>query len=219
MVSKTMKRMWLCSAPVLLSGAVLLAQAPSTGGSQQPTSPSQPPSAQTAPAPGEAPGTASTGQNFGDQAFVAKALEGGAAEVQMGQLAEQKAQSQDVKQFAAKMVSEHQQMSDKWLKPVAKQMGASEPKGPSKKDKKMIEKMQGLSGQEFDTEYIQMMVKDHKQDLKDFQNEAQMAQDPTVKQIAQQGAELIQKHLQMIEQIAQAHNVPVEGKSKEVSSK
>ncbi len=40
-----------------------------------------------------------------------------------------------------------------------------------------------------------------------------------MKQIAQQGADLIQKHLQMIEQIAQAHNVPVEGKTKEMSSK
>ncbi len=63
------------------------------------------------------------------------------------------------------------------------------------------------------------MVKDHKQDLKDFQNEAQSAQDPNVKQIAQQGADLISKHLEMIEQIAQAHNVPVEGKNKEMSSK
>jgi len=218
MISKPMKRMWLCSVPALLTSAALLAQAPPSGGGQQPNMPSQQPS-QTRPAPGEAPGTAPTAQNFGDQAFVVKALEGGAAEVQLGQLAEQKSQSNDVKQFAAKMVSEHQQMADKWFKPVAQQIGASEPKGPSKKDKKMIEKMQGLSGQQFDTEYIQMMVKDHRQDLKDFQNEAQMAQDPNVKQVAQQGADVIQKHLQMIEQIAQAHNVPVEGKSKEMSSK
>lgn len=165
-----------------------------------------------------APGAAQS-QNFGDQAFVAKAMEGDAAEVQLGQLAQQKSQSNDVKQFAAKMVSDHQQMNDKWFKPVAKQIGASEPKGPSKKDKKLAEKLQGLSGQQFDTEYIQAMVKDHKQDLKDFQSEAQSAQDPNVKQIAQQGSDVISKHLQMIEQIAQAHNVPMEGKTKEVSSR
>ena len=139
--------------------------------------------------------------------------------MQLGQLAEQKSESNDVKQFAQKMVSDHSQMGDKWFKPVAKQMGVSEPKGPSKKDKKLIEKLQGLSGPQFDTEYIQAMLKDHKADLKDFQNEAQMAQDPSVKQIAQQGTEVIAKHLQMIEQIAQAHNVPVDGKGKEVSSK
>ena len=217
MISKSMKRIWLYFVPALLAGATLLAQTPPGGGGQQPNMPSQPPSSQTRPAPGEAPGTAPTG--FGDQAFVAKAMEGAAAEVELGQLAEQKSQSNDVKQFAEKMVSEHQQMNDKWFKPIAQQIGASSPKGPSKKDKKMIEKMQGLSGEQFDTEYIQMMVKDHKQDLKDFQDEAQSAQDPSVKQVAQQGADVISKHLQMIEQIAQAHNVPLEGKSKEMSSK
>lgn len=212
-----MKKLWLCSVPALLASAALLAQAPPSGGGQQPM-PSQPPSS-AAPSPGAAPEAAPTGQNFGDQAFVSKALEGGVAEVQLGQLAQQKSQSNDVKQFAQKMVSDHSQMGEKWFKPVAKQMGVSEPKGPSKKDKKLIEKLQGLSGQQFDTEYIQAMVKDHKEDLKDFQSEAQMAQDPTVKQIAQQGSTVIQQHLQLIEQIAQAHNVPVEGKSKEVSSK
>jgi len=220
MISKaTIKRMGLLSAPALLGCAMMAAQAPG-GGGQQPNMPQQPqsPSTATPAAPGATPGAATT-DNMEDQAFISKALEGGAAEVQLGQLAEQKSQSNDVKQFGQKMASEHQQMADKWFKPVAKQIGATEPKGPSKKDKKLIEKLQGLSGQQFDTEYIQAMVKDHKADLKDFQTEAQNAQDPTVKQVAQQGANIISKHLQLIEQIAQAHNVPVEGKGKEMSSK
>lgn len=220
MISKPkMKRLWMCSVPALFTCAALMAQGPPSGGGggQQPSQPTQPPSSQMPSS--AAPGAAQQSQSFGDQAFVAKAMEGNAAEVQLGQLAQEKSQSNDVKQFAQKMVSEHQQMTDKWFKPVAKQIGASEPKGPSKKDKKLAEKLQGLSGQQFDTEYIQAMVKDHKQDLKDFQSEAQSAQDPNVKQIAQQGADVISKHLQMIEQIAQAHNVPVEGKTKEISSK
>jgi len=218
MISKqSIRKIWLCSA-ALLTSVALIAQTPPSSGAPPSTGGSQQPSTSTMP-PGANPGTGPTGQTFGDQAFVAKALEGGVAEVQLGQLAEQKSQSNDVKQFAQKMVADHSQMGEKWFKPVAKQMGVSEPKGPSKKDKKLIEKLQGLSGPQFDTEYIQAMVKDHKADLKDFQNEAQMAQDPSVKQIAQQGTTIIQQHLQLIEQIAQAHNVPVEGKSKEVSSK
>ena len=210
--------------PALLTSVALIAQAPPSGGApsgpggQQPGA-SQPSTDNTGAPPGANTGTASTEQNFGDQAFVAKALEGGMAEIQLGQLAQEKSQSNDVKQFAQKMVSDHSQMGEKWFKPVAKQMGVSEPKGPSKKDKKLIEKLQGLSGQEFDTEYIQAMVKDHMDDLKEFKNEAQMTQDPNVKQIAQQGSTVIQQHLQLIEQIAKAHNVPVEGKGKEVSSK
>jgi putative membrane protein len=212
------RKIGIVSAPILLAGALLAQNPGGGGGGQQPNTPSQqqPPSA-TMGSPG-AGATAPTAQNFGDQAFVTKALEGGMAEVELGKLAADKSQSQDVKQFAQKMVNDHSQMGDKWFKPVAQQIGVSEPKGPSKKDKKLIEKLQGLSGQEFDTAYIQAMLKDHKEDLKDFQNEAQAAQDPNVKQIAEQGTKVISQHLQMIEQIAQNHNVPIDGKTKEISS-
>jgi putative membrane protein len=168
--------------------------------------------------PGMSPAPAGTPESLGDQAFVSKALEGGDAEVQLGQLAEQKSQSNDVKEFAQKMVADHTQMGDKLFKPIAKQLGLSASKGPSKKDKKLIAKLQGLSGTEFDTEYITVMLKDHQQDLKDFKSEAETAQDPIVKQAAQDGARVISQHLQMIEQIAQNHKVVVQGKSKEVSS-
>jgi putative membrane protein len=217
MISKpSVRKMWLCS-PALLVSAAMLAQAPPSGGGQQPNMPQQQQANPSASYPGATPGTAETAQNFGDQAFVTKAMQGGEAEVELGKLAQEKSQSADVKQFGQKMVSDHSQMGEKWFKPVAKEVGVSEPKGPSKKDKKLIEKLQGLSGPEFDTEYIQAMVKDHKEDLKEFQNAAQTAQDPNVKQIAEQGQKIISLHLQLIEQIAQAHNVPIEGK--EVSSR
>ncbi len=216
---RTVRTMWLCS-PVLLLSTAMLAQAPPSGGGQQPNMPSQ--QQQPNPSgvyPGASPGTAPTAQDFGEKAFVSKALQGGEAEVELGKLALEKSQSDDVKQFAQKMVSDHSQMGEKWFKPVAQQMGVSEPKGPSKKDKKLIEKLQGLTGPQFDIEYIQAMVKDHREDLKDFRDQAQSAQDPAVKQIAEQGQKIISVHLQLIEQIAQAHNVPIEGKNKEVSSR
>ena len=205
----------LSAATTLLAGAVAFAQAPGTP--QQPSMPQAPsPASPGTPTtgntgPGTYPSTAPTSQDFAEKAFVTKALEGGAAEVQLGQLAQEKSQSNDVKQFGQKMVNDHGQMADKWLKPVAKQLGVSEPKGPSKKDKKEIAKLQGLSGDEFDREYITMMVKDHQQDLKDFKDEAQAAQDPNVKEIAQQGSSIISQHLALIEQIAKNHNIAVEG--------
>jgi putative membrane protein len=206
-------KIFLCPATVLLAVAAALAQSPGSAPQQpmqsQPSSPAM-------GTPGVNPGMAPSSQNFGDQSFLAQALAGGDAEIQLGQLAQQKSQSDDVKQFAQKMVSDHSQMDDKWLNPVAKQLGVSEPKGPDKKDKKLIAKLQTLSGSEFDTEYIQAMFKGHKQDLKEFNEEAQATQDPNVKQLAQQGATVIREHLQLIEQVAKNHNVDVEGK--EVSS-
>jgi len=82
-------------------------------------------------------------------------------------------------------------MGDQLMKPIAKQLGVKEPKEPSKKDKQLIAKLEGLSGPQFDEEYIKAMVKDHQQDLREFKDAAKMAQDPNVKQAAQQGAGMI----------------------------
>lgn len=200
----------------LLCATVALAQSPGGTPQQQPSMPQSQSPNSGAPGSnstaGPTAGAPTSAQDFSERAFISKAMEGGIAEVQLGQLAQQKSQSNDVKQFAAKMVNDHGQMGDKWLKPVAQQMGIDPPSGPTKKDKKEIEKLQGLSGQDFDREYITMMVKDHQKDLKDFQSEAQSAQDPTVKQIADKGSQVIQQHLQIIEQIAKAHNIDVGGK-------
>jgi len=205
----------ISAATGLLAGAMVLAQAP--GAPQQPSMPQSPasPSAGSPRTPGTPdanPGTAPTGQDYATNSFVSKAMEGDLAEVQLGQLAEQKSPSNDVKQFAQKMVSEHGQMNDKWFKPVAQQLGVSEPKGPSKKDKKEMAKLEQLSGPDFDREYITMMIKDHQQDLKEFKSEAQVAQNPSVKQVAEQGSNVISQHLQLIQQIAKNHNVPLDGK-------
>lgn len=158
----------MCSGVVLLAGVLGFAQA--LGSPQQPGMPQQPQQSTTPAvgAPGPYPATAPTGQDFGEKAFVAKALEGDQSEMQLGQLALQKSQSNDVKQLAQKLASDHTQMDEKWFKPVAKQLGVSEPKGPSKRVKKVVAKLEGLSGPDFDTQYLTIMLKDHQQDLKEF---------------------------------------------------
>jgi putative membrane protein len=203
----------MSAGTALLGATVALAQTPGGSPQQQPSMPQSQTPNTGMQSPGTSPsaGAPTSSQDFSERAFITKAMEGGMAEVQLGQLAQQKSQSNDVKQFAAKMVNDHGQMGEKWLKPVAQQMGITEPSGPSKKDKKELEKMQGLSAQDFDREYITMMVKDHQKDLKEFQSEAQTAQNPTVKQIADKGSQVIQQHLQIIQQIAKAHNVDVGG--------
>src|SRR5258705_4131123 len=205
------RRILLGSASTVLMSAMAVAQYRPGGGAgqQQPNMPSQQPTTPTTGTTG--PDSLANQQATADQAFVRKALEGGAAEIQLGQLAQQKSQSEDVKQFAQKMVEEHTQLAEQ-MKPIAQQLGVKEPKGPSKKDKQLIAKLEGLSGPQFDEAYIQAMVKDHKEDLKEFKDEGQAAQNQNVKQAAQQGAGVISQHLQLIQQIAQSHNVATEGK-------
>jgi putative membrane protein len=197
-----MKGMFACSVTALLAVLPALAQQGPIGGM-----PGQP----QAQSPGMPRATASP-QQVGDQEFVSKALQGGDAEIELSQLAQKKSQSEDVRQLAQKMVQDHSQINEKWFKPLAKQLGVSEPNGLAKKDKKFIARLQGLSGDDFDTEYIKAMVKDHEDDLRDFQSEAQMALNPNVKVVAQRGQTVISEHLLLIGQVAKNHSVPIEDK-------
>lgn len=207
------KKVLFGSAVALLAGLTAAAQIPPGGsGGQQ-----SPGGRQTYPSQTGEPGVQNTNidqtRQFVDKSFVEEALKGGDLEVQLGQLALQKSQSEDVKQFGRKMVQDHTQLGDQ-MKNVAQKMGIGEPKGPSKKDRQLIARLEALSGPQFDEEYIKAMVKDHRQDLKDFKNEAQVAQDPDLQQTVQRGYQVVAQHLQMIEQIAQAHNVTIEASNK-----
>jgi putative membrane protein len=142
-----------------------------------------------------------------DKHFVKEALQGGNAEVQLGQLAQQKASSDDIKQFGQKMVDDHTKLGDQ-MKQVAQQIGVTPPSGLSPKDQALDTKLQGLSGDAFDKAYVQAMIRDHKKDLWEFKHAASTATDPAVKSAASQGEQVISEHLHMIEQIAQSHHIP-----------
>lgn len=200
-------RILIITGAVCLSAAIAVAQAPGNMGNpgqqQQTTPTNNNPNLNDAQ---QIQQQQSSDQGaMQDRAFVHSALEGGMAEVQMGQLAAQKGNSDDVKQFGQKMANDHAQIGDQ-MKQVAQQLNVKPPKGLSKKDKAEVAKLQALSGPQFDNAYIEAMVKDHKKDLSDFKQEAENSQNPAVKQVAQQGAQVIDQHLQQIQQIAKAHN-------------
>ena len=191
----------LCCSPMLL------AQAPGAGApgaGQQPNQPggNNPSSIEQQQQQAQ---QGASGLNSGpavDKAFVKKALEGNVGEIEMGKLALQKSNDDQVKQFAQKMVDDHGKMLEE-LKPVAEQMGVKVPDGPSKSQMKSMEKMKALSGDAFDQAYIKDMVKDHKKDHSDFKLEAQSTQNPQLKQLVMQSDQIIESHLQAIQQIAQ----------------
>lgn len=196
-------RTFMVSGAVLLSGAMVMAQQQPMGSARQ-----------TAPQENPNPGLNSPTmmqnqqmqQQMRDKAFVRKAMQGNMAEVKLGQLVAQKSSSQDVKQFAQKMTQDHSQLNSQ-IKPVAEQLGVQPPTHVSKKAEKLDAKLQSESGKQFNDTYIKSMIKDHEDDLMEFRREAQTTQNPQLKQLAQQGAQVIEQHLDMIKQIAKDHGV------------
>src|SRR5881397_2630039 len=119
-----------------------------------------------------------------DKTFMKKAAKGGTMEVAMGKLAEQNGQSEDVKSFGKRMVTDHGKANDE-LKSIASKKGVQLPsKEPTTKWSS-------------DKTYIDMMVKDHEKDLAEFQEEAKTGTDPDVKKFAEDTAKVVQEHLEM----------------------
>jgi putative membrane protein len=138
-----------------------------------------------------------------DKMFIKKAMQGNLAEVQMGELTLQKSSNDQVKQFARNMIDDHTKLNEK-MRNIALQLKVEIPTEPSKKDKSLMSKMQGLSGTAYDQAYIKEMVKDHKQDLNEFRMEASNG---NVKDAAAEGSKVISEHLQMAQQLAKDQNV------------
>jgi putative membrane protein len=151
-----------------------------------------------------------TGPSASDRMFVKSAMQGSMAEVQLGQLTLQKSSNDQVKQFAQHMIDDHTKLNEE-MKPVAQQLGVEVPTQVSKKDSKIMNKLQALSGPAYYQAYIKDMVKDHKSDLSEFQMEASSGQDQTVKDAAAQGSKVIAQHLQMAQQLAKDQSLTPAG--------
>jgi len=122
-----------------------------------------------------------------DKTFMKKAAKGGMMEVAMGKLAEEKAQSDDVKSFGKRMVTDHSKANDE-LKKIAAQKNA---KLPTKEP---------TVSWSSDKAYMDAMVKDHEKDLAEFQEEAKSGSDPDVKKFADDTAKMVQEHLDLAKQ-------------------
>jgi putative membrane protein len=136
-----------------------------------------------------------------DKKFVREAAQGGMAEVELGKLATEKASSPEVKKFGQRMVDDHSKANDQ-LKEVASSQGISLPSKLSAKDEMTKERLSKLSGERFDKAYMSDMVKDHTQDVADFQQEANSASDPAVKEFAEKTLPVLKSHLREARQIA-----------------
>jgi len=131
-----------------------------------------------------------------DFKFVKAAVEGGKMEVTLGQIASQNAQDPAVREFGAKMVQDHQAANQELIQ-VITQKGATVTGTPGWLDERTISHLQGLKGTEFDKAYMKDMVSDHRDDIKEFQKEADNGDDPDVKNFASKTLATLQEHLRM----------------------
>jgi putative membrane protein len=136
-----------------------------------------------------------------DKKFVRDAAQGGLAEVELGKMATEKASNPDVKKFGQRMVDDHSKANDQ-LKQVASSKGITVPDKLNAKDEMTKQRLSKLSGDQFDKAYMSDMVKDHTQDVAEFQRESSSGADPDVKSFAAQTLPTLKDHLREAKHIS-----------------
>ena len=133
-----------------------------------------------------------------DAKFAVNAADGGMLEVEVGKLAASKGSSKVVKDFAKHLVEDHSKANEE-LKALALSKSISLPEALSEKNQKKYDKLNEKSGAEFDKDFIDLMVSDHKDDIDLFEKEADKGNDPELKSFAAGKLPTLKHHLQMAE--------------------
>ena len=183
--------------PITFAFATVLLAAPGAAVAQQDSSYWLPPDVQKLP----------NGQNqataVNDTAGIRMAVQSNFTEVALGRLADDRASSSQVKDFGKQMVSDHDAMNDQWVKVASRYhmriMNPGADFGPNGKE--AIDRLEKLKGSEFDQGYMMEMIRDHEQNLSDFQRLQYSARDPEIRDLAASGVSTIQQHLTLARQV------------------
>ena len=148
-----------------------------------------------------APAVNSNGPAMGDDHdFMTAADLAGIAEVELSKLAQTKATNAEVKKFAAMMVTDHTKAGEE-----LKALGAKKSYKPATEmdsaHKSIMQKLQGLSGADFDRAYVDAMIDDHEDAVDLFDGQAKDGKDADIKAFAAKTLPTLQGHLKMINDI------------------
>jgi len=136
-----------------------------------------------------------------DASFYKKAAEGGISEVEAGNLAQSKGNSQKVKDFGAMMVKDHSAANDK-LKALATTKDVTLPTTSSVGQMATKAKLEVLTGETFDKSYIKGQIQAHQDTVALFRKEIASGQDPDAQAFAKATLPTIRSHLKAINAIA-----------------
>jgi putative membrane protein len=140
-----------------------------------------------------------------DRSFMEKAAENSSQELALSQLAADHSQNSDVKEFAAKMVSDHTALNSK-LMALASQKGVSLDKYVTKGQQDDYDSLSKENGPDFDKDYLKHMVKGHTDTVELFKSEGAKSHDSDLAGFANDNVMTIQHHLDMAQSLEQKLN-------------
>ena len=136
-----------------------------------------------------------------DADWAAKVANANMTEVELSKVAQTKATSDRLKNFANMMVTDHTAAGDK-LKQLAASKNITLPANLDDKSQKMLDNLNKKSGKDFDKAYTDDMLDGHKDAVNAFQKGSNDLQDVDLKNFATQTLPTIQMHQDSIKAIA-----------------
>lgn len=131
----------------------------------------------------------------GDRTFLLRAAADELFEFEMSRLAMEKTTADDLKAFATKMVGLHTEVQQQ-LNALAQAKGLVLPNTLGMLRQRELDRLQALSGEEFDREYFQRVgLRAHRQNIKLFRDASRLARDPDVRAWAGKMAPAHEQHL------------------------
>lgn len=121
-------------------------------------------------------------------------------EVQLGNIAVKNGGTERIKNFGKMMVVDYTKISDD-LKYLALKKNVVLPTSTSDEQQKNIDKLSKETGKEFDTDYISMMLTDHKANIAAFKEAENNISDIGYKNFITNALPILQKDLDAIEAI------------------
>jgi putative membrane protein len=136
----------------------------------------------------------------GDRAFAETAARMGMAEVQLATNVSNRAQTQEVRSFAQRMITDHNR-SNQELTTLGAQKGIDPPADLDPKHKELDTKLAALTGPQLDRTYMQAMVDDHATAAADFEAASTQLADPDLKAWAAKTLPVLHDHHRMAQDI------------------
>lgn len=135
-----------------------------------------------------------------DKEFVQEIAKRNLYDLELSRLAQEKAATDDVKQFARNLETEHQNLQQQ-LAQFAQQRNVMLPDSIDSDQREELQKLTEKQGFEFDTEYMDKLVSRHRETVDRFENKAENADDPQLRQWAQNTLPTLRDHAQAAENI------------------
>jgi putative membrane protein len=131
-----------------------------------------------------------------DEEWLMMSIQGDLFEIQGGNLAQQRATTQIVRDLGARLVKDHtKSLQD--ARDVAEQLGIDVPDKPSPSQQWQLRAVAQFRGADFDRWYSDLEVQDHLQDIQEAQDEVDKGCNDKIKQLAEDDLPVLKQHLEL----------------------